>query len=129
MLQHSVTHSKPALKKAHILAVRISQLFNPHFSAQGRHTVAFVYTPVLLFPVGCKNIELLLCGTRYDEHKRRSGIVVEKSLLELRCVFVDFHLIGNTFRNTQAPHKRVHRVKLLHHEHIIYRHGHGQPAR
>ena len=73
MLQHGVPHGKPALKKAHVLAVRIPQLFNPHIPAQGRHAVAFVYAPVLFFPIGCENVELLLCGARYYKHKRRGG--------------------------------------------------------
>ena len=129
MLQHGVPHGKPALKEAHVLAVGIPQLFHPHISAQGRHPMAFIYAAVLFFPIGCENVELLFRGSWYDEHKRRGGVIVEEPLLELRRVFVDFHLIGNALRHAQAPHERVQRVKLFHHEHIIHRHGHGQPAR
>lgn len=129
MFENGVSHGDTALDEAEVLTIGAAKLLYIDVAGEGCRTVAVLYAPVLLIPTGQKSVPLLISGIRHEEYHGRCSVVIEEPLLELGGVFVDFHLVRDAFRNTQTTQERVERVQLLHHEHIINRYGHCQPAR
>ena len=129
VFENCVSHGNTALNEAEVLTIGAAKLLYIDVAGEGCRTVAVLYAPVLLIPAGQKSVPLLISSVRHEEYHGRCSVVIEEPLLELGGIFVDFHLVRDAFRNTQTAQERVERVQLLHHEHIVNRHGHCQPAR
>ena len=128
MLQYRIAHSNSTVNKGEVLAARIAKFFYLDITGEGGDTMAVIHASELLVPSGKETVALFVRSVRHKKYRWRRRIVVEETLLELGSVFVDFYLVCDALGDTQASHERVERVKLLHHEHIIYGDGYTQAA-
>ena len=129
MFKHRISHGDSAIHESKVFNSSVSEFFNFYIPGESSSSVAVIYAFELLIP-SCKEcISLLICRLRHYENGRRSGIVVEKSLLKLRSVFVNLNFIGDTLCDAEPSHKWINRIQLFHYEHIIHRDFHNLTTR
>ena len=121
MLEAGVADEGAAVYHVHVLHA-LRDFLDGDFSVRGRYAVALEYAFEAFEPLGAESLALLVAAAGHTNDEVRRRVVVKETFLKLRCVLVDFNLIGDGLRLTEAAKERVEGVELLHDEHIIDAH-------